>query len=276
MRYVVPMSCNDMPLISVIMGVRYTQDNLTLLKRAVDSIMAQTYQQFEFLICDNGSTCVATEYLDRIAREDSRIRLIRKPNCLDLASKLNLCLTAIEGDYIARMDDDDDSHPDRLEKQISFLLKNRGIAFVGCNVELYRNGSRVGKRIFPEYPTVQDFYITQPYIHPTIVFRREVLEAVGGYSEDRHQVFCEDYDLLLRLYAMGHRGKNLQETLFDYTIPTTAKGSRKMCHRWNESVTRYRRFRELGCLPSAFPYVIKPLATGLLPERILAKLKKMV
>ena len=57
-------------------------------------------------------------------------------------------------------------------------------------------------------------------------------------------------------------------------FPLTAKGSRKMRHRWNESVTRYRRFRDLGCLPAALPWVVKPLAVGLLPEGLLKRLKK--
>ena len=60
----------------------------------------------------------------------------------------------------------------------------------------------------------------------------------------------------------------------DYTVPATAKGSRKMKHRWNEAVTRYGRFKELGVLPGALPYVVKPLAVGLLPEFILRKMKK--
>ena len=116
--------------------------------------------------------------------------------------------------------------------------------------------------------------MVQPYIHPTLLFRREALAAVGGYSEEKHCILCEDYDLLLRLYAQGYSGANLQERLFDYTVPATAKGSRRMCHRWNEAVTRYRRFRQLGVLPGALPYVVKPLAVGLLPEPILRRWKE--
>lgn len=268
-----PMSGKNTPLVSVIMGVRYTRNDLSLLNRAVTSILTQTYRNFEMLICDDGSTCGAVEYLDSAAKKDPRIRLVRKSNCIDLAAKLNLCLSLAEGDYIARMDDDDASHPDRIEKQLAFLQENKTIAFVGCTVELHRNGSIVGKREFPQYPTVQDFYMTQPYIHPTLLFRRNALEAVGKYSEDRRQVLCEDYDLLLRLYSKGYQGANLPETLFEYTLPATAKGNRKMKHRWNETVTRYQRFKELGCLPGALPWVIKPILVGLLPERLLGSIK---
>ena len=99
------------------------------------------------------------------------------------------------------------------------------------------------------------------------------MEAVNGYSEDKSVILCEDYDLLLRLYAKGFYGANLQEVLFDYTIPATVKGNRKMRHRWNEAVTRYRRFKELELFPIALPYVVKPIAVGFLPKFILKRLK---
>ena len=105
------------------------------------------------------------------------------------------------------------------------------------------------------------------------MLRRECLEAVGNYSEEKSVLLCEDYDLLLRLYAKGYQGANLQEILFDYTVPPTAKGNRRMRHRWNESVTRWRRFGEMGLLPGALPYVVKPLVVGMLPEKLLRKVK---
>ena len=95
---------------------------------------------------------------------------------------------------------------------------------------------------------------------------------MGGYCEEPYCDLCEDYDLLLRLYARGYRGMNLQETLFDYTAPS-AKGNRRMRHRWNEVETRVRRFAELGVLGKALPYAIKPIIVGLIPERLLGKLK---
>lgn len=262
------------PLVSILMGVRYQRENLFLLERAICSIQAQTYPNWEFLICERNSTEIARVRLEKFAREDPRIRLIDGWGTKELSGQLNRCLRAAEGDWIARMDDDDFSHPGRITAQMEYLRKNPQVAFVGCNVDLCRNGVSVGKRIFPEFPTVQDFYMTQPYIHPTLVFRRKALDTVGGYCEDKHCVLCEDYDLLLRLYAGGFSGANLQCDLFTYTLPATAKGNRKMFHRWNEAVTRWRRFRDLGVLPGAFPYIFKPLAVGVLPEKVLRRIKK--
>lgn len=263
------------PLISVLMGVYYTRSDTMLLERSVKSILNQSVSDFEFLICDDGSSAQAAAFLDGVSREDRRVRLVRRGDLLTLPAKLNACLAQAGGMWIARMDDDDCSHPERFAQQMKFLERNPEISFVGCNVSLCRNGQKVGERILPAFPQVEDFYFVQPYIHPALFFRREALLAVKGYSEDKRCILCEDYDLLLRLYHAGYRGANLQEILFDYTVSATARGNRKMKHRWNEAVTRCRRFRQLGVLPRALPYVVKPLAVGLLPERVLRKLKGM-
>ena len=262
------------PLISVLMGVYYKKDDIALLRRSVESILGQTVSDFEFLICDDGSTKQAMCYLQDIAAMDHRIKLIRRGNLFSLPEKLNACLDQAQGQFIARMDDDDYSHPQRFAKQLAFLEQHSEISFVGCNVNLWRN-EIVGQRCLPELPTVRDFYFVQPYIHPALMFRKDALSAVRGYSEERHAILCEDYDLLLRLYTAGYQGANLQDYLLDYTLPATAKGNRKMKHRWNETIIRWQRFGELGCFPGAFPYVIKPLAVGLLPNKLLKKLKKL-
>lgn len=269
------MSENKTPTISVAMGTLYTREGLELLQRSIESILNQTFEDFEFLICDDGSSNEAKQLIDKYAKRDARIILIRCGNKIDLASKLNICARTAKGKYVARMDDDDYSVSERFQKQVRMLENNKDISFVGSNVFLNRGGKICGERILPENPTVEDFYMAQPFIHPTLMFRKEALIGIGGYSEGKYQVLCEDYDLLLRLYARGYIGMNLQENLLEYTIPMTVKGNRKMYHRANETVTRFERFKELGKLPRAFPYVLKPLAVGLIPEALLKALKKM-
>lgn len=268
------MQADKKTLISVLMGVYYHKADLTPLERSVRSILAQTYSQFEFLICDGGSSPEALQLLDLLAAEDERICLVRDDKIpTDLAHKLNACLHRAKGKLIARMDDDDVSHSERFERQIEYLETHPRIAFVGCNVNLIADNRVIGTKNFPEYPCVKDFYMTQPFIHPTLLFRREVLERVGGYSEAGHCDHCEDYDLLLRLYATGMQGANIQQALFDYTAPNV-KGNRTMIHRWNECVTRYYRFQELGIFWKAALYVIKPVVVGLIPSFLLREFKR--
>jgi len=267
-----PMREHNAPAVSVIMGVRYNRADLSLLRRSVRSILEQSCEDLELLICDDGSCQGAVDYLDGVAAADDRVALVRRGRLL-LSAKLNACLEVARGRYIARMDDDDYSHPRRLQVQLDALAHRPEIAFVGSNVNLARNGRIVGARDLPEFPTTEDFLFVQPFIHPSLLFRREALVAVGGYDETARCAKCEDYDLLLRLYGMGMRGMNLQARLLDYTLPEGAKGSRTMADRWNEARTRYYRFRELKLLPQAWPYVAKPILVGMIPETMLEAIK---
>lgn len=263
-----------MPIVSVIMGVYYKNNDLFFLKRSVESILAQSMTDLEFVICDDGSTAAVCQYLEEMKHKDSRIRIVRTGELFSLPEKLNACLSQSTGKLIARMDDDDYSHIDRFTRQISFMQQHPEVAFVGCQANLWRKGMVIDVRHFPLLPSVKDFYFSQPFLHPSLMFRREPLELVGGYSTDRYCLLCEDYDLLLRLYALGYQGANLPQVLIDYTVPLKVKGARNMRHRLNEVVTRYRRFKELKQFPYALPYVIKPILVGVLPDSILLKLKK--
>ena len=262
------------PKISVIMGVYYLKSDISYLDRSITSILNQSYKNIELIICDDGSSMAAVNYVNQVSARDMRVKIIRKGYLYSLPEKLNACLLAAEGEYVARMDDDDRSHLERLQKQLNYLEENQDISFVGCAADLYRNGVCIGEKRFPAFPTVKDFYFSQPYLHPTLMFKRDILEQVNGYSEKMSCRLCEDYDLLLRLYHAGYKGANMNEILFDYTLPLTAKGNRKMKHRVNEVITRYERFKELKQLPKALPWVIKPIIVGLIPEKMLYRIKE--
>ena len=245
------------------MGVLYKSENIALLKRSVESMLAQSIKEIEFLICYKELSKAAQKYLLEISKQDQRVILIDGHRCNHLGGQLNLCISKAKGEFIARMDDDDFSYPDRLKKQLEFLKKRHEIQFVGCNVKLVCEGKEIGARELPAYPGVKDFLFTQPYVHPTMMFRKTVLEKVGGYSDNKNQEGCEDYDLFLRLYEQGLYGANLGEMLLDYTIPLNEKNKRTMRWRLNEVKTRFARFKALGLLPRAVFYVVKPVAVGL-------------
>lgn len=269
-----PMGQDDRPLISVLMGVLYRRDSINLLERSIHSIQDQTYSNWELLICDDGSTRMAHRYIEEAATQDTRVRLVRGCPKTDLASKLNWCLKAANGTYVARMDDDDFSYPERFAVQMEYLREKPQAAFVGCATQLERDEKPVGTRKLPARPVVKDFLFAQPFLHPTLIFRREALETVGGYCEEPRCLGCEDYDLLLRLYEAGYCGENIQEPLFTYTLPPVGSKKRTMALRWNEVKTRCVRFRALRLLPGAFPYVVKPVIVGLMPPRMLKWIKK--
>lgn len=248
------------------MGVYANKNDLMQLQQAVDSILSQSFSDFEFLICDNGSSQEVKKYLDNAAKKDRRITIFRQGDFVTLPEKLNLCLQMAQGAFIARQDADDMSKPHRLQRQVEYLNMHPKIAFVGCAADtIFSNGSS-GQRIYPPYPQIKDFFFTLPYLHPTLLFRVGALKEVNGYCESYWTKRCEDYDLLLRMYGEGFQGANLQEKHYFYRV---SQGHKQFLYRVNEMITRYRRFRDLRQFPKALPFVVKPIFVGLLPQKVL-------
>ena len=178
---------------------------------------------------------------------------------------MNMCLENARGNLIARMDDDDLSDPHRLETQVAFLRENPRYAWVGCQAWLFDADGIWGKGDRSLIPTAADFLKYSPYIHPSVVFRREALDAVGGYHSSAVTWRCEDYELFMRLTAAGYQGYNLPQRLFLYRENGKKLTKRRFRYSINEMIVRYRGFRKLGILSfKNYVYVCKPLAVWLI------------
>lgn len=261
------------PLLSVIMGA-HNIVSLTVFQKAVGSVLEQTMGDLEFIICDDGSTDETWKTLEELARWDKRVRLIQNPENLGLAASLNHCLEYARGALIARQDADDISRPERFQKQIDFLDTHPEISFVGANVTLWDETGDWGERMFPEYPQAKDFRFTMPFVHGALMFRRSALDAVEGYRMAKETRRAEDYDMLMRMYAAGLRGANLQERLYAFLEDRAAQKRRKYRYRLDEALVRWKGFCSLGLMPAALPYVVKPLVVGLIPAGILRWFKQ--
>lgn len=260
------------PLVSVIMGIKYQKENLDVLKRSVLSILNQSYNNIEVIICQNGSNLLANQWLQEIARKDHRVRIVDGNGADTQTKKLNRCLKVAAGVFVARMDDDDYSYPKRIELQVRFLSQYLSYDFVGCWIKEI-DGPKEMIRKLPQTPQLSDFRITLPFVHPALVFRRDTLCKVGGYSESRMQEGCDDYDLLLRLYTLGYVGANLPEVLLNYSVVSSQLKHRPYRLFINEFLTRIVRFKDLGLLPKWLIWAIKPLIIGLIPRRLVYFLK---
>lgn len=256
------------PSLSIIMGV-YNEKNTSQVKKAINSILNQTWNDFEFIICDDGSDKSFSDWLCSYCKKDKRIRFIRNKQNAGLAVTLNHCLKIASGDYIARMDADDISVPERFEKQIYFLEKNTEYAMVGSNAQLIDEENIWGRRVMPEKPEKKDFLKNSPFIHPSMIFRTEALRQLHGYSNQNYALRTEDYELFMRAYSMGMRGYNLQECLVLYREDKNAYKKRKYRYRICEYHVRKKGFQSLGIYKGNFRYVVKPLIVGLIPKRIL-------
>jgi glycosyltransferase involved in cell wall biosynthesis len=191
-------------LMSVYNGEKY-------LKKAVDSILKQTYKDFEFLIINDGSSDRTSKILK--SYKDHRIKIIDNKKNMGLTRSLNKGLRLARGEYIARQDADDISLPRRLEKQVAFLNARPEYGLVGCwNYRIGANNKIEKKVVF--YTDHNDILpmlmIENHFVHSSVMFRKECIQKLGGYDEDLK--FAQDYDLWLRI-AEHYKVANLGEFL---------------------------------------------------------------
>lgn len=263
-----------MPEISVIMGV-YNQLDREVLLEAVHSILDQSLADLEFIIYDDGSCPEAAGLLREVERLDERIILIGRAENHGLAFSLNECIHRARGRYIARMDADDISYPDRLRRQRDFLEQNREYSWVGCNIEVFDGNGIWGRRRMPAEPQERDYLRYSPYAHPTVMYRAEIFGANRDYAVSRETLRCEDYEIFMRFRKAGLRGANLQEYLFCYREDMDSYKKRTFRHRMNEARCRYRNFKAMGILfPRGWIYMLRPVAACLVPYRLLAWIKR--
>jgi hypothetical protein len=204
----------ETPRVSVVMAVR---DGAPYLEKAVDSILEQTFPDFEFVIIDDGSTDSTPEVLQLYQAADRRVRVHHQENA-GLTPSLNRGFGRARGAYLARMDADDIAFRDRLERQVEFLDQHPQVALVGSAVMRIDELGREIKRSLCPTSHAEIVRILAEYncfTHPTVMLRKDVLSVVGGYREAYRQ--AQDYDLWLRL-AERYELANLAEPLLYYRV----------------------------------------------------------
>lgn len=241
--------------ISVIMGVHNGGSRFL---NAVKSIEEQTYGNWEFIICDDGSTDDTYIKLMDYARDKANYKIIKNENNLGLAATLNHCIEHCEGEFIARMDDDDISYPTRFECQVSYLENNPEIAFVSSNVDIFDGEKIIGERKLKQFPTKKDMVKGSQFVHPATMFRMEALRTVGGYRVSKDTVRGQDYDLFMRLYGKGYCGANIIKPLFRYTEDNANLKRRTLKARTGEIKIRIYGYKAMKVMYWAFPYLMKP------------------
>lgn len=257
-------------MISVIIGAYNAEKTI---ERAISSILNQTYTDYEIIICDDASTDKTLEILLNMYKNIKNMTvLINSVNC-GLAYCLNKCLRLCKGEFVARMDCDDVSYPQRFDKQLNFLLRNKYIAFVGCGANFVWADKIFRKICYPEFPTVTDLCRRNTFIHPTVIFRKAELLSVNGYCIEKYALRCEDYDLFFRLYANKLYGANLPEILFNYTENPFDTSKHTLDSRINEYIVRKIGFKSLKAPNKYKCYIYLPLLLAIIPKKIYIKIK---
>jgi glycosyltransferase involved in cell wall biosynthesis len=224
-------SASASPLVSVVLPVR---NGAATIARAVTSIQIQAFSDWEMLVVDDGSSDGTREIVAEIARNDPRVRMLSPADAgSGIVAALNRGLAVARGEFVARMDADDQSLPGRLAAQVSFLRapENHEVGLVSCRVAF--GGDRMANAgyalhvdwinaLLAAEQIALNRFVESPLAHPSVMFRHELVERHGGY---RAGDFPEDYELWLRWLDAGVKMAKLSDEL--------------LC--WNDSPTRLSR-----------------------------------
>lgn len=257
--------------ISIIMGIYNCADTL---EEAVESIIAQTYSNWELIMCDDGSKDntfdIASSYKEKLGE---KIILLQNKQNMGLNYTLNECLKLATGEYVARMDGDDISLPTRLEKEIIFLENNPQYAIVSTPMIFFDQDGDWGYSTQIENPKKKDFIRHSPvHCHAPCMIRREAYMAVGGYTVDEKMLRFEDVNLWYKLYAKGYIGHNLGEPLYKMRDDKNAYHRRSLKSRMNGVYVTYKGFQLFHYPWYMYFYVLidflKHMIKGIIPEDI--------
>jgi glycosyltransferase involved in cell wall biosynthesis len=220
------------PTVSVVMPV---YNSAAFLAAAIESVLAQTYQDFEYLIVDDGSTDASSQMIADYAAKDARIGLIRHPHNQGIIAARNSGVAVARGEYIAVMDSDDVAMPERLERQLAYLAGHPDVGAVGAAVQMIdRNDALIGVKRYPSTPglVAWSMLFFNSVAHPTVVIRSSVLRQIGGYP-----IEClggtEDYGMLTAVSRLTSIA-NLPDVLMRYRVwpgsTTSVKSALQQAH----------------------------------------------
>lgn len=251
--------------VSIIMGIYNCEDTL---EEAINSILKQTFKNWELIMCDDASIDDTYEIAFSFSKKYSNIHVYKNKINLGLNKTLNKCLKYAKGTYIARMDGDDISLPQRLEKEYLFLEANPQYSIVSTPmIHFDENGDfAIGKVI--NKPTKYDLIKATPFCHAPCMVKKEAFDAVKGYSEENKTLRVEDYDLWVRMMKLNYKGYNLNEPLYKMRDDRKALNRRKFKYRINEFYIKLKIFKDFKLPLRYFIYTFRPILVGMMPKNI--------
>lgn len=261
--------------ISVIMGVYNCEDTLA---ESIESIISQTYDNWELIMCDDCSTDGTFELAKKYQNSfPNKVVLLRNTENMSLAYSLNRCLEIATGEYIARMDGDDKCVPDRFEKQIDFLKGHPDVDLCGTAMQRFDDNGELGMIDYrPQFPDKNTMKTDTPFNHATIVTHKYVYDRLNGYVVNKYARRAEDRELWYRFFANGFIGQNISEPLYWVRENISAIKRRTVKDRYYGYINNIRGYRLLHFPISAYiNLTIRTLIKIIVPTSLAMKYRKI-
>ncbi len=219
----------------------------TNVREAVDSMCRQTYSNWELILWDDGSTDGTYALAQQYETEyPDWIRVFHDGQNHRLSHALNQCLRHSEGELIARMDGDDISCPERLEKQVRYLQEHPDIDLAATQMKCFNETGYTGVLRAPLQPEPEMLRDKTPIYHATIMTYRSVYEALGGYTEGKTVEGVEDVDLWFRFFEKGFKAATMDEALYEVRMDRDALKRRTLGRRIRSIKVRAAGYKRLG------------------------------
>ena len=264
---------HNLPFVSIILPVK---DGERYLNEALDSIITQTYTNWEMIIVDDGSRDKTPYILKEYKSRDKRVSIITNKRSMGISKALNKGVKKAHGSFLARMDADDISYPNRLERQAQFLLKHKEIIAIGTQCDIIdAEGRKTSVKKFPLsheeiYNAVFRF---NPLQHPTLMINRVLLPRKFIFYDILDG--AEDLNLLFKLFLYG-KVANMDQSLLAYRIHGENSSFKKIKHIYRQALeARIHGILRYGYRPSIisiFSTCIQTILVLILPEFILCQL----
>lgn len=257
------------PAVTVLMGVF---NGLPHLAGAIESILAQSFADFEFLIIDDASTDGSVDVIAEYARRDARVRVILNQENQGLGAVLNRGVQEARGTLVARMDADDRSVPHRLERQVAFLESHPDVDIVGSYaLDVTASGEPVRERRVPtEHSRIVAVIWSCPLIHPTVMYRRDKIIRAGSYLPTLRR--RQDYDLWFRCVRDGLVFANIPEPLVHYLYSEETLRRNNLKTAWSQVKLGLKGCRMINAPMAAYVATSWPLFEALVPTPLRMKL----
>ena len=254
-----------MARISVLMGIYNCGSTL---QEALDSLYAQTCQDFKIILCDDGSSDNTLQIAEQNAHLHPNVVVIKNERNMGLNYTLNHCLEYADTEYIARMDGDDISLPTRFEKEIKFLDEHPEYAVVSVPMIYFDEQGEFRRGRGRGEVKKKDFIHGTPICHAPCMARTAVIKSVGGYSVSEKLLRVEDYHLWFKVFAAGHKLFMLDECLYKMRDDRNAKARRRWIGRRNTFYVMNKGFKMIGIPWYYRVYTLRPIITYLLPSLV--------
>lgn len=246
------------PTVSIVMSEYNTP--VSDLKVAIQSMLVQTYKDFEFIIVDDGTA----NDLKSIVNEfnDSRVKILKNPMNMGFVHSLNNAIKYAKGKYIVRMDTDDIALPDRIEKLYSFITTHPEYAVVGSRAVEFSGKKENGVLGKSGEKTRKSIIKGDSLVHPSIIMEKSAIESVGYYKDFNR---AEDLALWCELLLDGSRLYVIDDILLRYRVNPNDYRKRKLSNRKGEIKARLHYYPKLGASPIDYLYIIKSIIAGIMP-----------